>query len=78
MLMEIKVFMQMTIYVFPCTSNIFEKYWNNLNNYCNSLFIDITDKLDCKVTMHRPNADKIVLNWKKYDSVTPHLMSCIG
>ena len=43
-------------------------------DYCNSLFIDIPDYLITKLQRVQNAAARIVLNLKKYDSVTPHLM----
>ena len=43
-------------------------------DYCNSLFIDISDYLITKLQRVQNAAARIVLNLKKYDSMTPHLM----
>ena len=43
-------------------------------DYCNSLFIDIPDYLITKLQRVQNAAARIVLNLKKYDSITPHLM----
>ena len=43
-------------------------------DYCNSLFVDIPDFLITKLQCVQTAAARIVLNLKKYDSVTPYLM----
>ena len=43
-------------------------------DYCNSLFIDIPDYLITKLQRVQNAAARIILNLKKYDSITPHLM----
>ena len=43
-------------------------------DYCNSLFIDIPDYLITNLQRVQNAAARIVLNLKKYDSITPHLM----
>ena len=46
--------------------------------YCNSLFIDVPDCLIAKLQRVQNAAARIVLNLKKYDSVTPHLVRLHG
>ena len=43
-------------------------------DYCNSLFVDIPEFLITKSQSVQNLAARIVLNLKKYDSVTPYLM----